>query len=47
MVNEIFDFIEKTKKKSLPLSFVSTSGYEIKIKIAPPLDFLKIIDAFL
>jgi recombination protein U len=40
----LIDYIDTTKKKSIPYSFFVDNCYEIKLKYSPRLDYLKIID---
>ncbi len=40
----LIDFLNKTERKSIPYSFFTENCHEIKIKYAPRLDYLKIID---
>ena len=42
--NDIIEFINNNKRKSLPYSFIKNSGKIIKEGISPALDYLKIID---
>lgn len=42
--NNLINYINSTKKKSIPYSYFIENCYEIKLKYAPRLDYLKIID---
>lgn len=42
--NEILSFINTSKRKSIPYSYIEEHGYIIERKIKPRLDYLKIID---
>lgn len=41
---KLLEFINNNNRKSIPYSFFEQNCYEIKIKYAPRLDYLKIID---
>lgn len=41
---DLFDFLDKYNRKSIPLSYFKEKGYEIKLSYRPRLDYLKIID---
>lgn len=43
-INEISNFIESEKRKSIPISYFNEHGYIIKESYTPRLDYLKIID---
>ena len=40
----LIDYLNTTKRKSIPYSFFVNNCHEVKIKYAPRLDYLKIID---
>ena len=40
----LIDYLDNTKKKSIPYSFFIDNCHEIKLKYTPRLDYLKIID---
>ncbi|MDD2392112.1 MAG: Holliday junction resolvase RecU [Bacilli bacterium] len=42
--NQLLEFIEKNKRKSIPLEYFKTNGYLINYKYNPRLDYLDIID---
>ena len=42
--NILIDFLNTTKRKSIPYSFFTDNCKEIKVKYAPRLDYLKTID---
>ena len=42
--HDIINFIKNNERKSIPYNFIKESGYEIKLKLAPKLDYLKVID---
>ncbi len=41
---DLFDFLDKYNRKSIPLSYFKEKGYEIKLSYRPRLDYLEIID---
>jgi len=42
--NELFLFLEKYDRKSIPLEYFITNGKEIKISLRPRIDYLKYIE---
>jgi len=40
---DLLDFLDKTKKKSIPLSFFEEKGFEIEFKLNPRIDYLSIV----
>ena len=44
---DFFDFLNSSKRKSIPIEYFETNGYEIKEKYSPRLDYLEIIDNYL
>ena len=42
--NALFEFIEQSKQKSIPLTYVQEKGYLLKEKLNPRIDYLKIVD---
>lgn len=42
--NDILNFMNKTKRKSIPFSYIQEKGYIIETKIRPRLDYIKILD---
>ena len=45
--NDLISFINTEERKSIPLEYFKKTGYLIKIKYAPRLDYIKIIDNIL
>lgn len=43
-IDKLLDFMENNKRKSIPLEYFKKSGYIIKDKYIPRVDYLKIID---
>ena len=43
-IEKLLDFIENNKRKSIPLEYFKETGYIIKDKYIPRVDYLKIID---
>lgn len=41
---DLFDFMEKQKRKSIPIQFFKEYGIKIPIKLHPRVDYLKVID---
>ncbi len=41
---QLFDFLENTERKSIPLEVIKKEGYLIKEQYNPRLDYIKIID---
>ena len=41
---DIIDYINNNERKSMPLSYFENNTYEIGIKYAPRLDYIKIVD---
>ena len=41
---DIIDYINNNERKSIPLSYFENNTYEIGIKYAPRLDYIKIVD---
>ncbi len=41
---DLFDFLEKEKRKSIPLSWFEKKGYVIPESYVKPVDYLKIVD---
>ena len=44
---DLIGFIEKNERKSIPISFFESNGYNVEIKYAPRLDYIKLIDIVL
>ena len=44
MVKDFIDFIDNSKRKSIPLKFFEEKGHLIKNKLQPRIDYLEIID---
>lgn len=44
LAHDLVNYINSSKKKSIPLSFIEENGYKINSKINPRLDYLEIID---
>ncbi len=44
---DFFNFLNTSKRKSIPIEYFETNGYEIKEKYSPRLDYLEIIDKYL
>ena len=42
--NEIINFIDNNKRKSIPFEYIEKHGYIVNKKIKPRLDYLEIID---
>ncbi len=42
--NALFEFIEKNKQKSIPISYFQEKGYLLKMKLNPRIDYLQVID---
>ena len=42
--DKLIDFIKNNQRKSIPLSYFIQNAYEIKRKLNPTIDYLKIID---
>lgn len=42
--HDLLNFINTSKRKSIPYSYIETHGYKIEKKIKPRLDYLKVID---
>ena len=40
---DLLDFLDKTKKKSIPLSYFIEKGFEIEFKLNPRIDYLSIV----
>ncbi len=43
-MNDFLFFLEKEKRKSIPLTFFEEKGYEIKTTFRPYIDYLKIVN---
>ena len=41
---DLIKFIKENERKSIPLSYFEENCYEINIKYAPRLDYIKIVD---
>lgn len=41
---KLFEYIEKNKKKTIPIEYFQTEGFLIKCKFHPRIDYLSIID---
>ena len=44
---DFFDFLDNSKRKSIPINYFEEKGYIIKEKYSPRLDYLEIIDNYL
>lgn len=44
MANDFFAFLEKNKRKSIPLDYFQQKGYLLKEKLNPRIDYLDIVD---
>ncbi len=42
--NDLINYINENKRKSIPLSFFEEKGYLIEMKYTPRLDYIKIVD---
>ena len=47
MGKDLISFIDNNTRKSIPISYFTEKGYEIKLKYSPRLDYLEIIDKLL
>ena len=43
-IRKVIDYINNNERKSIPLSYFENNTYEIGIKYAPRLDYIKIVD---
>ena len=41
---ELFEFLDKNERKSIPQSYFDEKGYKIKVRFNPRIDYLKIVD---
>ncbi len=44
MGKDLFDFLDKYNRKSIPLSYFEEKGHKIELSYMPRLDYLKVID---
>ena len=44
MANDLFDYIDNTNRKSIPVSYFEEKAKEIRVTLRPRIDYLKYID---